>query len=295
MHCATAGGETTSYNVLKQYIRLSTSILQLRERQGIGSSEGRWELCTPLSEADWQFETEERIDFQWELQGDTYHEVEMAVLRCQDNFGYIAIPLTRSASGEYVRFASSGLKWLRTCELPKKPLQDVFVRALFPKSVTDYHMDVPRILLKSLPIDRWGYRICGSYPQNFLANPGKKSTCSETISRINKVLGEMADHIVFFKHDSPHYPPFAIRFDKRYRKGKVTHDFRCRVGSSSEEWEECPIQWILEENDGPVGTHAQFPLTQDESLFIRARKTVSSSFNGHFVNISIEPRIRWQQ
>jgi hypothetical protein len=175
--CTAAGGGTGSYDVSKQYVRLSTPMLDLFERPFPKEMQERQphsqflpsnkERCTATSFAP-------SSTFQLD-------RIEMAVLCCKDEVGYISIPLKRLESGEFERFAYQGLKWLRTRAFPfhGQTYRSMLVRAFkAPNFAFAWHpsarLNRPRHFpIASLSIHESGYFISGGYPPNFITAPGK--------------------------------------------------------------------------------------------------------------------------
>ncbi len=97
---------------------------------------------------------------------------------------------------------------------------------------------------------------------------------------------------MFFAHDSPVHPPFALRF---YRpRFFLDPAIYIRMGATIKEGEEVTPPAQPQENEKIVGSYEQIYLSEEKSLFIRTRKlTPDGRFKG-FVNIFIGPRLSWQ-
>ena len=300
MACTMIGGDTISYDISKQYIRLSTPILKLCEKQEIDGVEQlqlnhhfmRSDIGRPDITTNFQFESE-----------DDWDRIVVAILGCEDDLGYVAIPLRRLYSGEFERSAYGGLKWFRTRTNKRQPLQNVFVRALGVQNMDSIRLpsrspgSPPNLLVKSLPIEESGYYISGSYPPNFISAPGDKPTLSMALSGINKATSIVTPIILFFAHEWPAgHQYFAIRFDRFGSYLNSEYHIRCRVGPSIKDWEKGEPPSSLQGHDQNVGIDedAQVSLSEDKYLFVRRRKAVSRSHVLDFVNISIESLLPWQ-
>ncbi|PMD63972.1 HET-domain-containing protein [Hyaloscypha bicolor E] len=292
---AMPGGDAISYDVSKQYIRLSTCMLQLREKRGVDGVEA-WQLQSQLLlPPGITRDFPDHLDFQRNLQKTIWDGVMMAILRCSDELGYIAIPLRKLHSGELSRYASYDLTWLRASTRNMEGLEKLFVRALSAQT-TDRIQSLPpiigyrmRVMLKSLPTEGSGYYISGGYPPNFVAAPGEIPTHFEAVSRINMAQGKVAPIIVFFANYSPEYLPFAIRFD-----GLYFHSFsalRIRIGSSIEAWQNGNRFEPHQDDIQVADANAQIPLSEDKSLWIRTQRSRPRSLAEEIVNISINPRL----
>jgi hypothetical protein len=279
------------------YVRLSTPMLDLFERPFPKEMQERQphsqflplnkERCTATSFAP-------SSTFQWD-------RIEMAVLCCKDEVGYISIPLKRLESGEFERFAYQGLRWLRTRTFPfhGQTYRSMLVRAFkAPNFAFAWHpsarLNRPRRFpIASLSIHESGYFISGGYPPNFITAPGERATHVEAIARINQALLFLASVIVFFAHDSAANLPFALRF---YRFGPSGNcKIYVRIGATIKEGEEVTPLAQPQEDAKLVGSYEQIYLSEERSLFIRTRKIAPGPRVEDFVNISIGPRLSWQQ
>jgi hypothetical protein len=95
---------------------------------------------------------------------------------------------------------------------------------------------------------------------------------------------------VFFAHETPAYPPFALRF-YRSRTSVAIH---VRMGAAIKGEEVIPPA-EPQEDEKLVGSYEQIYLSEEQSLFIRTRKLTPGPRVQDFVNISIGPRLSWQQ
>ncbi|KAE9378532.1 HET-domain-containing protein [Stipitochalara longipes BDJ] len=287
LDCALSGRDTISYNVSKQYVQLSTPMLQLGEKIEIGGREQMQlhsRLLRPSSvDATTTYNFEEEIS--WDC-------IEVSVLSCKDEFGYIAIPLKRLDSGKFERFASHRLGWLRTSTNRPVSRRTTFVRTLRIQTSSNFNAGSPSLVIKSLPIEDSGYYISGGYPPNFIAESREVPNHSEAVARINKANRTIFP-IVFFSHVSLGCPPFAIRFEGLNARGY--YNYRIRVGPEIKEWEKDNRTECLEQDHVVVDANGQIPLYNDMVLFIRTRKGGSQSHARNFVNISIGPRLSWHQ
>jgi hypothetical protein len=292
------GGDTISYDVSKQYIRLSTPILQLCEKKEIDGVE-QLQLNPHFTHPDI---TDGDITALLQSKSErTWDSIVVAILRCEDDFGYIAMPLRRLNSGEFERFASWELSWLRTRSKEWRPLQNVFVRSLRAQNIDrtqppSRSIKSPRnLLIKSFQIEGSSYYISGGYPPNFIAAPGEKPTEPEAVARINKAASIVTPIILFFAHEwSADHPPFAIRFDRFGSTGNYAYHICCRVGPSIKDWEKGKLPVSLQEDDKVVDVDTQIPVSEDKSLVIRLRNAPQSLVRD-FVNLSIETRLPWQR
>jgi hypothetical protein len=290
--CTTIGGDTISYDVSKQYVRLSTPMLNLFRGNSI-SGIPDWRLHAEILAANETRSGRTRIAFSPSV---PWHTIMVAVLRCKDEAGYICIPLKQLESGEFERIASSGLKWLRTGTIEGQTHSTMLIRALGPnmKHSPSGLLGTPlRLLIASLSIHESGYFIMGSYPPNFITSWGKRPTNAEAIARINQALPAITPLIIFFGHDSPAYTPFALRFCPPDSSGD--HTYYVRVGGTIKEWEGETTSASPQEDEMLVRSYGQIPLSDDKSLFIRTRKRGPQSRGSDFVNISVGSRILWQQ
>jgi hypothetical protein len=215
---------------------------------------------------------------------DNWDRIIIAILRCEDGFGHVAIPLHRLNSGKFERSAYGGLKWLRTRTTERQLLQNVFVRAprapraqsiestrLLPRPAES----LPNLLVKSLPIGESSYYISGSYPPNFIAVPEDKPTLSEALSGINKATSIVTPIILFFAHEWPtDHQCFAIRFNRFGSYLNSEYHICYRVGPSIKDWENDRPLASLQGDDQIVGVDAdaQVSLSEDKYLVVCRRK-----------------------
>lgn len=179
--CIAIGGDTVSYDLSKQYVRISTPMLDLFERP------------FPKEMQEWQPHSqflppnEERstaTSFAWISPSSPvqWDRIKMAVLCSKDEVGYISIPLKQLDSREFERFADRGLRWLgtRTVDDPTGPTHpSILVRAVKAPNadsvwIPSARLDRPRHFpIASLSIHESGYFISGGYPPNFITPWGK--------------------------------------------------------------------------------------------------------------------------
>jgi hypothetical protein len=170
--CAATGGGTISYDVSKQDVRLELSMLRLREGRVIDGKE-QMQLHPHFLPPNKTYHTATNLHFEGD---DPWDDIQIAVLPCKDELGYIGIPLRRLKSWKFERFASSVLEWLRTrTNKRRQNLQTILVRALGTRNMNMIRIpprpfdDKPKIFIKSLPSEGSGYYISGGYPPNFIA------------------------------------------------------------------------------------------------------------------------------
>ena len=134
--------------------------------------------------------------------------------------------------------------------------------------------DSHRFPIASLSIRKSGYFISGEYSPNLVNALGQRPTHDEPIARINQALWAHGGQvIVFFAHDSPAYPPFALRF---YRPEILLHPaIYIRMGATIKEGEEVTPPAQPQEDEKLVGLYEQIYLSEEKSLFIRTRKCYS--------------------
>jgi hypothetical protein len=127
MDCAVTGGGTISYDVSKQDVRLELPMLRLRESRVIYGKE-QMQLHSHFLPPNETRHTRTYLDFKGK---DPWDSIEIALLPCKDELGYIGIPLRRLKSGKFERFASGNLRWLRTHTNERRQnLETILVRAL---------------------------------------------------------------------------------------------------------------------------------------------------------------------
>jgi hypothetical protein len=296
VNCKMTTRATISYESCKQYIRLSTIMLQPFEKQEVDGNE-RLRLNPDFTTSDLAGKD---IMPDFSLQRKSFWDsIVIAVLRCKDELGYIAIPLRRLRTGNFERFAGPGLRWLRTHTKQWRPLEAILITALRAQNMNTTLLPSrfgeirSKLLIHSLFIEGSGYYISGGYPPNFIAAPGEIPTHLDALTRINKAIRNVTTTIVFFAHDLPtEHLPFAIRFDRSNSYSSCY--IRCRVGPSIKDWERGKLPASLQD-DKVVVSDEQIPLSENLSLFIRPRRTPLQSQIPDFVNISIENNLPWQK
>jgi hypothetical protein len=290
-----AGGDTGSYDVSKQYVRLSMPMLDLMAppfSKDIPSLRLHSQFLPPNKKRSTTASLNLHSSAEWT-------KIKIAVLYCRDEVGYISIPLKRLKSGEFERVACQGLKWLRTRTCySHRSITSMLVRAFeaprthfaWPSSARFLEVS-HHVPIGSLSILESGYFISGGYPPNLITTLGQRPTPVEAIARINQALWAVGGQlIVFFAHETPAYPPFALRF-YRSRTSVAIH---VRMGAAIKEVEEVTPPAEPQEDEKLVGSYEQIYLSEEKSLFIRTRKLNPGPRVQDFVNISIGPRLSWQ-
>jgi hypothetical protein len=200
-----------------------------------------------------------------------WDRIKMAVLCCKDEVGYISIPLKQLECGEFERFASRGLRWLRTTTIddPTGPTHpSIFVRAVKAPNADSGGVPSARFNrpchfpIASLSIQESGYFISGGYPPNFITVPGQRPTQAKARSRINQAFWFVAPVIVVFAHDSPAYPLFALRFHRLKPSGDLAIYFR--MGAAIKEWEEGTLPARPQEDEKLVESYEQICLSEEK-------------------------------
>jgi len=275
----------TAYDTEKQHIRLSTRIVRLCVLPKFGNAQ--WDakntllpgevmglrpysaprkgideglIITPINDSSFE---------------DLAEGCLLAVLRCKDKHGYIAIPVQKLPSGEFERVTTKTYTWYRVnwkpaCLVPREmdletgygtPYQltdsdsivtdsvisesdqTVLIRAQTRVQPEDEagsrNKKKQNIRIDSESFITAGYFISSDYPSSFMVPPGGGLPPSDLITeRLTKGMGIAKLFVLFFQHRPPRddHRPFAIYFERSKALPDSEFHIGCLHGPSVDAW-----------------------------------------------------------